>query len=56
MIKHVEKSNALKKLIVPKVKKGRPVLKRQYDVKFIPHQKIKEIYNELKQPEISSNL
>ncbi len=31
-------------------------MKRQYDVKFIPQQKIKEMYNELKQPEISSNL
>lgn len=56
MVKRVEKAHALQKLKVPKVKKGRPVLKRPLDVKFIPQQKIKEMYNELKQPEISSNL
>jgi hypothetical protein len=56
MVKRIEKSNALKKLNVPKVKKGRPVLKRQYDVKFIPQQKIKEMYNELREPKISSDL
>ena len=47
MVKRIKKSNALKKLNVPKVKKGRPVLKRQDDVKYIPQQKIKEMYNEL---------
>ncbi len=56
MVKRVEKSNALRKLNVPKVKKGRPVLKRQYDVKYIPQQKIIEMYNESKQAEINSNL
>jgi hypothetical protein len=56
MVKRVEKAHALKKLNVPKVKKGRPVLKRQNDVKYIPQQKIKEMYHELKPPEISSNL
>ena len=36
MIKRVEKSHGLQKLKVPKVKKGNPVLKRQYDIKYIP--------------------
>ncbi len=56
MVKRVEKAHGLQKLQVPKVKKGRPVLKRQYDVKFISQSKIKEMNNELKQPENSSDL
>jgi hypothetical protein len=47
MVKRVEKAHGLQKLKVPKkVKKGRPVLKRQDDEKFIPQQEIKEMYNE----------
>jgi hypothetical protein len=55
MIKRVEKSHGLQKLKVPKVKKGNPVLKRQYDIKYIPQNTVKEMYNELKLP-IQSDL
>jgi hypothetical protein len=50
MIKKVEKSHGLQKIKAPKVKKGNPVLKRQYDVNFIPQNTVKQMYEELKQP------
>ena len=56
MVKRVEKAHGLQKLKVPKVKKGNPVLKRKYTMQFIPQEKIKTMYNEVREPKISSDL